>query len=454
MILNDVVNAIYSDCLLRGAPNETVTLINIETTEEKSFSLNSEGELRVSSLNYGIYVIKGSKSIEALPEGRLVLFNEYTENTLIDGKRYRILSAYPDNTWFWFGKQFGTWQGSQYVPGSKPFIENTYYQDEKIKETVSIDKTKGCLKIYSQSTKKDKAYGWTGNIASVKQPKDCNRICFLANASLNGSKIKNATVGLGFNIANSTKTDLGDKYNFFLQAQVSSKKEVYMADVSRYRGQNCMPVAFIANDSTKDETVISSTLEIYAIWMDEIVAEGGGETEKITWAPSQTLRSEILATAGNRWQKAFSVTTTGENFVGRSTDYGATGMDTNSSMAIPLVFDFYGNSKKLKLKAYFYLPYAPWTCYWAISTNLEPYRAKSISQNVNGFFPEVTNDSDQIARGEYTINEESLTMEFPCTSIPKNSQFYLIFYSKVEKKYGAIHARGTLEAWVEYGVDR
>lgn len=455
MILNEGVNAIFSECLLYGAPNETVTLLNIDTGEEKEYLLNEKGEIFISKLHYGLYFLTGTKSKEALPDGRIAYFDNSSKDILIDGIQHRILSVYPENTWFWFGKTFGEWKGTQYTPGSKPFTENTYYQDEKIKETTSLNLENGCLKIYSQSSKKNKAYGWSGNIQLIKKPGNCNRICFLAKATLEGSKTKEATVGLGFNIKDSTKTDIGNLYNFFLQAQVGKEKDIYMADVSRYRDLSCMPVAFIANDSTKDETIVSSSLEIYAIWMDELIAEGSGETEKVKLAVSwQTLRSEILAMAGRGWHNASMITDTGENFVGRSVDWNGSGQKTNSSMAVPLTFDFSGISKNLKMTCLFYLPYAPWECYWAISTNLDPYRAKDTNQAINGIFPEVTNDDGQLARGTYVFNESLMKMEFPCNRIPKNTKFYLILYTKYSDKIGAIHARGTLEAWVEYGVDR
>ena len=454
MILNEGVNAIFFDCLLCGAPNETVTLLNIETGVEEAYVLNSEGELIVPSLYYGLYLITGSRSKEALPEGRITYFDNSAEEILIEDKQYRILSVYPEKTWFWFGKSFGKWTGSQYVPGSDPFSDKTYYQDEKIKETTSLDLENGCLKIYSQSSKKNKAYGWSGNIQSIKTPENCNRVCFLAKATLEGSKTKEATVGLGFNIDNSTKVDIGNLYNFFLQAQVGKEKDIYMADVSRYQEQNCMPVAFIANDSNKDNTIKSSSLEIYAIWMDELVAEGGGTTSKLKLdVPTETYRSEILAMAGRGWHKA-SVINNDENFVGRSTDWNGSGLNSNSSMAVPLIFDFSGLSKKLFVTCNFYLPYSPWKCYWAITTNIAPYIAKDLDQAINGIFPEVENDSGQLARGEQTFDKAKMEMEFPCAHLPRNEKFYLVFYTKVTNKYGAIHASGTLQAWVEYGVDR
>ena len=462
MILNEHLTAIYTDCILYGAPNETITLTDLLTEESREYNLDSNGECIIEKINHGVYNLLGSISKEVYPEGRLAFLDSTTPSIVKDQKVCKILKAYPDTTWFWFGLQFGEWKCCQEVPQSDPFTKETYYKDEELTNTCSVDKEKGCLKIYSQSSKKDKQYAWTGYIAKPLEPLGTGRICFLGNQSGSGapSGIKySITAGLAQNNKDTSSSTLEPGYTFNLQASIEKERGIFEASTVRYQKTPMMPVVFIANNTSKDDTVTQISAEIYAIWMDEFEAVATGITEEFSGKVSaNTLRSDIVLTRGTSWGPHSS--TTYENFFGRSTDWNGSGLDSNSSMAIPLQFSFPGNSKNLLYKMGYYIPYAPWECYWAISTDLEPYRAKSINQNVNGVFPEVTNDPNQLARGTFVLPPTNIDPEdeekrwiFPCTKIPKNKRFYLILYSKEAYRIGAAHGQGNFSAWVEYGAD-
>jgi hypothetical protein len=156
MILNEYLTAFYTDCVLYGAPKETITLINLNTKQAKEYKLDSNGECIVEKLNYGTYNLIGSISKEVYPDGRLAFLDATTPSVSKNQKIYKILKIYPDTTWFWFGRKLGEWKCCQETPKSAPFLEETYYKNEELTNTCSIDKEKGCLKIYSQSSKKDK----------------------------------------------------------------------------------------------------------------------------------------------------------------------------------------------------------------------------------------------------------------------------------------------------------
>lgn len=461
MILNEHLTAIYADCVLYGAPNETITLTNLLTEKSEEYKLDSNGECIVEKLNHGVYNLLGSISKEVYPDGRLAFLDSTTASATKDQKIYKILKVYPDTTWFWFGREFGEWKCCQETPQSDPFAKETYYKDEELTNTCSIDKEKGCLKIYSQSSKKDKQYAWTGYIAKPMTPMGTGRICFLGN--LGNSEIPSSikysvTAGLAQNNRDTSSSVLEPEYTFNLQASIEKERGIFEASTVRYPGTPFFPIVFIANSTSKDDKVIQVSAEIYAIWMDEFEATASGTTEEVTGnVYRDTLRSDIVLMRGTAWGPAAGTNISSENYFGRSKDWNGSGEDSNSSMAIPLQFSFPGNSKKLFYGMEFYYPYTDktdWQCYWAITTNLEPYRAKDTHQAKNGIFPEVENDDQQLAKGLFVFNKSGVqTFEFPCTRIPKNKLFYLVFYSKVENKIGAAHGRGNFSAWVEYGAD-
>ena len=126
MILNEPVETVMGECIIYGAPNEEITLKNIVNEQTYKCTLDSNGEYIYGSFYYGIYIISGSISKKVYPEGRLVFFDLFSETVFKNEKQYRIISAYPEKTWFWFGREFGTWKCSQDTPGSVPFTDKSF----------------------------------------------------------------------------------------------------------------------------------------------------------------------------------------------------------------------------------------------------------------------------------------------------------------------------------------
>lgn len=467
MLLNEPVKISKARCAIFGAPKEEITLTDFLSEWTLTIQLNEKGETYLKDpLSFGAYTITGTRSKEALPEGRSVFFSYQTETVEYEGKEYKIITTYPPNTWFWFGRTFGEWKGyHNMIPASPPFSNDDHCQyieaDDPTKLTNSFNEETGQLKIYSESSKKNIVHAWAANILLPYSPQgECRRAVFLAQAKKNGNKVKEAYIGLGINSQEGEETnpELLDKYNLRLMSEIGEKKDLYQVDVTRYPNDAFTPVAFVANDSNKDGTLKSTEIIIDAMWMDHLEAASGMTEVLYKKAYTHGLRSDVCLMAGPGWHSATVVTGNYQNYFGQSSSEGAEGgVYSNSSMAMPLKWDFQGNSKKLYVRAYIYTPWAPWWCWWAISTNLEPYRAKNKNQKVNGNFPQVLNDDKQLAGGELYLEHggyEWVDLEFDCPGAPKNETFYLIFYTKNGQRKGAAHATGIWEFQLEVGVDR
>lgn len=455
MILNDVISINQSPVVIYGAPNESLDIIDLNLGLSYVVKLDSNGEGILDSLPYSKYLILGSKSKEAIPDGRITTLSDDSNKVSINNVTYRIMTAYPDITFFWYGREIAEWKGNQTYSESKPFSNYKYTKNPDIESTAKVDKDNGRLVLSASSSSTDKIYCYTGYIKGRQKCKGQKRGAFIAESVGKPGTNSLSYVGLAYQSGNNEEIT-NNGYTYFLNAEVKDK-QTYMVNLANYQGQTANFTAFIANNSSVNGTLMTNTIYIYAAWLDDVEVTSNKVTEKVNLSVYRdTLRSDIALVGGNAWTKANYTNSNYENYFGRSSTLGSYGGSaSNSSMAIPLKFNFTGRSTKLIVTCNIYSPYSPpFEFYWAITgiNGLTYYSAKDVYN-----IAEVTNDPYCMARGEYALQHggqyKEITMEFPCTRIPSNQTFYLIFYSKPTTRKGAAHARGTLSAYVQYGWD-
>lgn len=131
----------------------------------------------------------------------------------------------------------------------------------------------------------------------------------------------------------------------------------------------------------------------------------------------------------------------GQNYFGGTTD------DRNSCYIPVPAIGSENKSKKVKIKAEFYLP-QEMTCCWAITSSTDN---KAVYQD---YGPHT--DANQYAAGTFlvpmsdrTTRVEEHTFEFTVDNIPKSTPFYIFLWGNASTNY-AIHIQSNITVTVEY----
>ena len=127
--------------------------------------------------------------------------------------------------------------------------------------------------------------------------------------------------------------------------------------------------------------------------------------------------------------------------------FGGTTNDRNSCYIPVPAMGSEGKSKKVKIKATFYLP-QEMTCCWAITSSTDN---KAVYQD---YGPHT--DVNQYAAGTFlvpmsdrTTRVEEHTFEFAVDNIPKNTPFYIFIWGNASTNY-AIHIQSNITVTIEY----
>ena len=127
--------------------------------------------------------------------------------------------------------------------------------------------------------------------------------------------------------------------------------------------------------------------------------------------------------------------------------FGGTTNDRNSCYIPVPAMGSEGKSKKVKIKATFYLPEAM-TCRWAVTSSVAN---KEVYQDFGAH-----TDANQYAAGTFEVplgtsatKLQEYTFEFPAAGIPKNTPFYIFIWGNASTNY-AIHIQSNITVTVEY----
>lgn len=134
--------------------------------------------------------------------------------------------------------------------------------------------------------------------------------------------------------------------------------------------------------------------------------------------------------------------------IGKGLNYfGGTTKDRNSCYIPVPAIGSQNKSKKVKIKAEFYLP-QEMTCCWAITSSTDN---KAVYQD---YGPHT--EANQYATGTFLVplgdrasRVEEHTFEFTVNNIPKNTPFYIFLWGNARTDF-AIHIQSDITVTVEY----